>query len=445
MTHVRLTNSMTKEKQLLSASTSKDQPIRLYVCGITPYDAPHIGHGRCYVTFDLLYRLLEFLGYKVIYCRNFTDIDDKLLAKSEKEFGTPFKFEDIAQRYIEIFDQDMQLLNCKKPTYEPRVTQTIPEIIAFVQALIDAGKAYVVDGDVYFNIDSYPEYGALSHRNLDDLQAGARVAVSEIKRNPLDFALWKSEPEGYYYKSPWGYGRPGWHIECSAMAKKFLGETIDVHGGGMDLIFPHHENELAQSQSIQKEPFVKLWAHNAFVQINKEKMSKSLGNFFTLNDIFKQFDAQAVRFYFLQHQYRNPLDFSVHDLEIAQNSYKKLAKQFASIKLLPVDIDNTIISAMVGFLKDDLNTPGMFGVLYKHLDEILGNPLLAGSVKNLLHIVLGLTLVPLPEKVQEITPEIQQLLEARAAARAKKDWKKSDELRDELKLLGYDVQDKKLN
>ena len=206
-------------------------------------------------------------------------------------------------------------LIAKSRHYEPRVTQTIPEIIAFVQSLIDAGKAYVVDGDVYFSIDSYPEYGALSHRNLDDLQAGARVAVSEIKRNPLDFALWKSEPEGDYYKSPWGYGRPGWHIECSAMAKKFLGETIDIHGGGMDLIFPHHENELAQSQSIQKEPFVKLWAHNAFVQINKEKMSKSLGNFFTLNDIFKQFDAQAVRFYFLQHQYRNPLDFSVHDLE----------------------------------------------------------------------------------------------------------------------------------
>ncbi len=447
MTHVRLTNSMSKEKQVLDAPFDYAQgerpEIKLYVCGITPYDAPHIGHGRCYVTFDLLYRLLEFLGYNVIYCRNFTDIDDKLLAKSEKEFGTPFKFEDIAQRYIEIFDQDMQLLNCKKPTYEPRVTQTIPEIIAFVQALIDAGKAYVVDGDVYFSIDSYPEYGALSHRNVDDLQAGARVAVSEIKRNPLDFALWKSEPEGHYYKSPWGYGRPGWHIECSAMAKKFLGETIDVHGGGMDLIFPHHENELAQSQSIQKEPFVKLWAHNAFVQINKEKMSKSLGNFFTLNDIFKQFDAQAVRFYFLQHQYRNPLDFSVHDLEIAQNSYKKLAKQFASIKLLPVDMDNTIISAMVDFLKDDLNTPGMFGVLYKHLDEILGNPLLAGSVKNLLQMVLGLTLVPLPEKVQEITPEIQQLLEARAAARAAKDWKKSDELRDELKLLGFDVQDKK--
>jgi len=442
---------MSKEKQLILAS-GQDQAIKLYVCGITPYDAPHIGHGRCYVTFDLLYRLLEFLGYKVIYCRNFTDIDDKLLAKSEKEFGTPFKFAEVAQRYIDIFERDMNLLNCKKPTYEPRVTQTIPEIIAFVQTLIDAGKAYVVDGDVYFSIDSYPEYGALSHRDLDDLQAGARVAVDDRKRNPLDFALWKSEPQGDYYQSPWGYGRPGWHIECSAMAKKFLGETIDVHGGGMDLIFPHHENELAQSQAIQKEPFVKLWAHNAFVQINKEKMSKSLGNFFTLNDIFKQFDAQAVRFYFLQHQYRNPLDFSVHDLEIAQQSYKKLAKQFYRVNPQRVIPDlirdpssvNPIITQMLNFLKDDLNTPGMLGVFYKHFDEIFADPVLAGQVKSLFQDVLGLTLVPLPEKVQEITPEIQQLLEARAAARVAKDWKKSDELRDELKLLGYDVQDKKL-
>jgi cysteinyl-tRNA synthetase len=445
---------MLKEKQPIIAS-AQDNTIKLYVCGITPYDAPHIGHGRCYVTFDLLYRLLEFLGYKVVYCRNFTDIDDKLLAKSEKEFGTPFKFADIAQRYIDIFDRDMQLLNCKKPTFEPRVTQTIPEIIALVQELIKADKAYVVDGDVYFSIDSYPEYGALSHRNLEDLQAGARVAVDTRKRNPLDFALWKSEPDGHYYKSPWGYGRPGWHIECSAMAKKFLGETIDVHGGGMDLIFPHHENELAQSQAIQKEPFVKVWAHNAFVQINKEKMSKSLGNFFTLDDIFKQFDPQAVRFYFLQHQYRNPLDFSVHDLEVAQNSYKKLAKQFAIIRPLPLiqpplvvseveSMAGAIITQMLNFLKDDLNTPGMFGVLYKHIDEVLANPLVAGSVKSLLQNVLGLTLVPLPEKIQEITPEIQQLLEERIAARAAKDWAKSDTIRDQLKALGYDVQDKKL-
>lgn len=442
MTHLRLTNSMSKEKQPI-LTTEQDKSIKIYVCGITPYDAPHIGHGRCYVTFDLLYRLLEFLGYTVIYCRNFTDIDDKLLAKSEKELGTPFKFAEIAQRYIDIFNRDMELLNCKKPTYEPRVTQTIPEIIALVQALVDASKAYVVEGDVYFSIDSYPAYGALSHRDLDDLQAGARIAVDQRKRNPLDFALWKSEPHGNYYSSPWGFGRPGWHIECSAMAKKFLGETIDVHGGGMDLIFPHHENELAQSQALQKEPFVKLWAHNAFVRINKEKMSKSLGNFFTLDDVFKQFDAQVVRFYFLQHQYRNPLDFSVHDLEIAQQSYKKLAKQFASIQKLTIDSHYQIITNMLNFLKDDLNTPGMLGLFYKHSDEIFADSALAGQVKSLFQDVLGLTLVPLAEKVQEITQEIQKLLEARQEARAAKDWKKSDQLRDELKLLGYDVQDKK--
>ena len=438
MPPIRLTNSMTKEKQPL-----QDKELKLYVCGITPYDAPHIGHGRCYVTFDLLYRLAHHLGHQVIYCRNFTDIDDKLLNKSEKEFGTPYRFAEIAQRYITVFERDMQLLNNKKPTYEPRVTETIPEIIDFVQALIDEGKAYVVDGDVYFSIDAYPQYGELSHRTLDHINAGARVEVNQRKRNPLDFALWKSEPEGTYYKSPWGYGRPGWHIECSAMAKKFLGETIDVHGGGMDLIFPHHENERAQSQSIQKAPFVKLWAHNAFVQINKEKMSKSLGNFFTLQDILKQFDPQAVRFYFLQHQYRNPLDFSLHDLSVAQESYKKLAKQFAHVHNKPIHQDTTIIKQMLDFLTDDLNTPGMFGVLYKRLPEILADAELAGQVKTILQDILGLHLIPLPEKEQAVTPEIQTLLEERDAARAVKDWKKADALRDQLKTLGYDVQDKK--
>ncbi len=443
MKHVRLTNSMSKEKQPIGMSPNQDQVLTLYVCGITPYDAPHVGHGRCYVTFDVLYRLLEFLNYKVIYCRNFTDIDDKLIEKSKKDFGTPFKFEEVAKRYIALFEHDMQLLNCKKPTYEPRVTQTIPEIIALVQALINAGKAYVVDGDVYFSIDAYPEYGALSHRNLKDLQAGARVAVSQKKRNPLDFALWKSEPHGDYYSSPWGYGRPGWHIECSAMAKKFLGETVDIHGGGMDLIFPHHENELAQSQSLQKEPFVKLWAHNAFVQINKEKMSKSLGNFFLLDDIFKHYDSQAVRFYFLQHHYRNPLDFSLHDLEIAQQSYTKLVKQFFPLEEIDIDTQYPVVTHMIDFLKDDLNTPGMLGVFYKHADEIFADAVLAGQVKTVFKDILGLSLIPLPEKVHEITPEIKKLLEARAAARMAKDWKKSDELREQLKSHGYEVQDKK--
>lgn len=445
MMHVRLTNSMTKEKQPIVPLRGNE--LSLYVCGITPYDAPHIGHGRCYVTFDLLYRLLAFLGFDVTYCRNFTDIDDKLLNKSEKEFGTPHKFSEIAQRYITIFERDMQLLNCKKPTFEPRVTQTIPEIIAFIQQLIENKNAYVVDGDVYFSIDSYPDYGALSHRKLDDLQAGARVEIDTRKRNPLDFALWKSEPDGHFYKSPWGHGRPGWHIECSAMAKKFLGKTVDIHGGGMDLIFPHHENELAQSQALQIEPFVRTWAHNAFVQINKEKMSKSLGNFFTLDDIFKQFAPQAVRFYFLQHQYRNPLDFSAHDLSQAQQGYKKLAKQFASVTPISTAVPGVASReawAMLDFLKDDLNTPGMFGVLYKNLDAILADAQLAGQVKYILQDILGLTLEPLPEKEVEITPEIEKLLVERQQARHDKNWAKSDELRDRLKQLGYDVQDKKL-
>ncbi len=445
MKYIRLTNSMSKEKQIVVQGGQKIEPIKLYVCGITPYDLPHLGHGRCYVTFDLLYRLLSFLGYSVTYCRNFTDIDDKLLNKSEKEFGTPFEFSRIAHRYIAAFEDNMLSLNCKKPTYEPRVTETIPEIIDFVQALVDSGHAYVVGNDVYFSIDACPDYGALSHRKLEDMEAGARIAISEKKRNSLDFALWKGEPDGHYYKSPWGYGRPGWHIECSAMAKKFLGNTVDIHGGGMDLLFPHHENELAQSQVLQKEPFVRLWTHNAFVQINKEKMSKSLGNFFSLQDIFKQIDPQAVRFYFLQHQYRNPLDFSLHDLAIARQAYAKLAKQFDPIAPIPFDgaEADVIIGQMVDFLKDDLNTPGMFGVLYKHLDLIRTDSQFAGKVKYLLQTVLGLKLVPLEEKEIAITPEIQLLLDQRERARMAKDWAKSDMIRDQLVGLGYKVQDKK--
>jgi cysteinyl-tRNA synthetase len=439
-----MTNSLTGKKEILACGTSN--PVQLYVCGITPYDYAHVGHGRCYVTFDLFVRLLTFLGYTVNYCRNFTDIDDKLMQRAERELGDQLQYHVIAQRYIAAFREDLAQLNCISPNHEPLVTETIPEIIAFVEGLIAQGKAYVVDGDVYYSIQNFPEYGMLSKRKREDVLAGARVNISDKKRDPLDFALWKSEPEGMFWKSPWGYGRPGWHIECSAMAKKYLGTTIDIHGGGMDLIFPHHENEIAQSQGLHNAPFAKHWMHIAFVQFNKEKMSKSLGNFFTLRDVFTHFDPMVVRYYYLMHQYRNPLDFSFDDLEVAHKTYQRLARIFASIK--PVHISattgNSVITNMLKFLCDDLNTPGMLGVVFENLSAIEQDTTLAGQVKTVLTDILGLTLQPLPEKKVEITLEMQKLLLARDAARAAKDWAQADAIRDQLKALGYEAQDKKI-
>lgn len=422
--------------------------VKMYVCGITPYDCPHIGHGRVYVTFDVFYRLLKYLGYDIKYCRNFTDIDDKLLQKSEKEFGTESRFVDIANRYIDIFNKNMAQLNCLTPDYEPRVTECIDEIIDFVAGLISSGKAYVVDGDVYFSIKTFPEYTKLSKKNLDDLRAGARVEVDQRKRDPLDFALWKSEPEGTFWKSPWGYGRPGWHIECSAMAKKFLGETIDVHAGGMDLIFPHHENEIAQSEGLSGKVFSKYWMHNAFVNINKEKMSKSLNNFFTLEDVFKEFDPMVFRYYYLNHSYNSPLDFSFEDIKSTQKSYQKLCKFFSAVPFVEFKkeyvFENEIGSKMLKFLMDDLNTPGMFGVVFENLKDLETDSKSSEIVKFLLINVLGLTLEPLKETEFVITQEIENLIKDRDSARLAKDFKRADEIRDKLKELGYNVQDLKI-
>ena len=444
MQQLFLTNTLTGKKEQFV--TQEPGHIKLYVCGITPYDYAHVGHGRCYITFDVLLRLVQELGYVVTYCRNFTDIDDKLINRAIKEFNNPARYHEIATRYIDAFQEDMQTLHCLLPTYQPRVTDTMPEIILFIKGLIDSGHAYVVDGDVYFSIDSFPVYGKLSKRQQDDVMAGARVAVTEKKKNPLDFALWKSEKVGTYWQSPWGYGRPGWHIECSAMAKKFLGNTIDIHGGGMDLIFPHHENEIAQSEALLGVPFVRYWMHNAFVRINQEKMSKSLGNFFTLREIFERFDPMVVRYMMVNHHYRSPLDFSFEDIEMVQKSYQKLCKIFDTVRAserLPQDKDPIIIK-MLEFLCDDLNTPGMLGVVFEHIKQIQENPELCAQVKYIFTTILGLELVPLAEKLVEMTPQIKQLLQEREAARAAKNWAQADLLREKLKQLGYDVQDKKI-
>lgn len=442
-----LTTTTTGKKSLFTPQQAGN--VTMYVCGITPYDYAHAGHGRCYVTFDLLYRLLNFLGYSVTYCRNFTDIDDKLLNRAEREFADPMRYTEVATRYIDFYKADMDQLGCVAPKYQPRVTDHIPQIIALISGLIEKGYAYEANGSVYYRVKKFAEYGKLSHRDLDDLKVGARVLVSEEKEDPLDFALWKAEDRGTFWESPWGWGRPGWHIECSALALHYLGQTVDIHGGGMDLIFPHHENEIAQSEGLTGKEFANYWIHNAFVRINQEKMSKSLGNFFTLRDLFARVDPMVVRYYILTHHYRSPLDFSWDDLEAAQKSYQRLCKQFSAVlpvagmpKLSPEQ--QAIIDEMVRFLLDDLNTPGLLGVVFEHLQRCAQDKELAQAIAYILNTVMGLALQPLPEKAVEMTPEIQALLEEREAARRNRDFKRADQLRDQLREMGFDVQDVKI-
>lgn len=442
---IQVTNTLSGKKEQI---VPIDQ-FKLYVCGVTPYDHAHVGHGRCYVSFDIINRLSSFLGMPPLYCRNFTDIDDKLLNKAEQEFGDRLRFREIADRYIASFHNDMAALNCLSPQIEPRVTDVIPQIVTFIQGLIDAGAAYQSGSDIYFDIETFPEYGKLSKQNKEQLYQGVRVDVREQKKNPLDFVLWKGEPAGEFWQSPWGYGRPGWHIECSVMARMYLGEHITMHGGGLDLIFPHHENEIAQSESLYGAPFARLWVHNGFVTVNKEKMSKSLGNFFVLHELFERFDPMVIRYYFITHHYRAPLEFSFELLETAQKSYERIVRLFSvsSDEYSSQELaqhQSPIIDTMFTFLQDDLNTPGMLGVFFEHLTTIVHDPLLLTSVKQIFTTILGLTLEPLPEKEVVMTDQIKSLVDERNRARGEKDWGRADQLRDQLIGLGYDVKDDKL-
>lgn len=438
--NLQLTNTLTRSKAIVQ--TQATTPIKLYVCGITPYDHAHIGHGRVYVTFDLLVRLLRFLGHDVIYVRNVTDVEDKLINKAIAA-GDAQSFSSIAEHFYTLFAQSMEKLGCASPTLEPRVTQCIPEIIAFIEKLITRGHAYVVDHDVYFDISSFPAYGKLSGRDSDALKAGARVDVDTRKKKPGDFALWKSSAD-VFWPSPWGNGRPGWHIECSVMAEQTLGKTIDIHGGGMDLIFPHHENELAQSESCHGQPFAHFWVHNAFVNIHKEKMSKSLGNIIKLNDMLAKYDPMIIRFYYLQHHYRSPIDFGYEDLDATTVAYKKIIAALGSAGAVDQQLaQHPVTTQILAALADDLNTPKACGVLFEHLAEIKQDPVLASQIAQLMRQVLGLTLAPLSDATITITPEIQRLIDAREQARNDKNWAQADQLRDQLAKLGYKVQDKK--
>lgn len=440
MMNLTLYNSLTRKKE--SFTPLDPTIVRMYVCGITPYDYAHLGHGRSSVNFDVLFRLLKHLYPKVTYVRNYTDIDDKIIAKAAQE-GASENFIALAQRYISIYQENMQQLNCLPPTHEPRVTNYIDPIITFIAGLVDTGKAYVIDHDVYFDISSFPHYGKLSGRSEQDLLAGARIDVDERKRNPGDFVLWKGNTEQKFWQSPWGYGRPGWHIECSVMCKELLGETIDIHGGGMDLLFPHHENEITQSESLTGKTFARYWLHNAFITINKEKMSKSLGNFITLSTLFKQYDPMVFRYFILQHHYRTPIDFSDSELTASQTAYKKIIATFAHVPAAwDQHIHHPLIKQLMQALCDDLNTPRYLGIIFEHLSHLKDDSELAAHVRFTLQTMLGLTLAPL-ENTQQLTPEIQALLDEREQARKNKNWARADQIRSQLAAMGYQLHDKK--
>lgn len=441
-----ITNTLSGKKEVMR--TLQPGKVSLYVCGITPYDRAHIGHARSYVSFDLLYRWLTFLGYDVTYVRNFTDIDDKLLQKANTLYGDPLLYKKVAATFIAQYQDEMHQLNCTVPTHQPYVTQNIPIIISFIQDLIAKGHAYESHGDVYFSIATFPSYGKLSKQQLAELKAGARIEVGEKKKDPLDFALWKKEAEGTFWQSPWGWGRPGWHIECSALASHYLADQIDIHGGGRDLVFPHHENEIAQSEARSKKQFARYWVHSGLVNINKEKMSKSLGNILAIEDILKQYDPMVLRFYYLSHHYNSPLEFSFEGLEAAQKNYKRLCRLFHPVAVGTFSQKQLeqfpIAQQMLTFLADDLNTPGMFGVLFENLDQLEKDTQQLKAVKQIVHDILGLRLEPVHEKDVKITPEIQRLLDEREKARATKDFKRADEIRDKLREFGVEVQDKKI-
>ena len=428
--------------------------VKMYVCGPTVYDNAHLGHARCYITWDVLYRYLKFRGYDVTYCRNVTDVDDKILKKSEVENKTP---EEVSKYWYGKFSDSMKSLNNLKPDIEPFATKTLGEMISIVKDLINKGYAYEIDGDVYFRVSKFPQYGMLSKQPIDSLVSGARVEVGDRKENPLDFTLWKRD-EKFGYNSPWGKGRPGWHIECSAMNRKYLGKTIDIHAGGADLIFPHHENEIAQSECANGCKFVNYWMHNGFVTINKEKMSKSLGNFLTVDDLLKNYDANTIRFFILTNHYRMPVEFSDEALQSASVGVKRMlnAKQTKINEEFDISITDEY-KQFVEAMDDDLNTSKALAVLFDLANKANKDVENAFTVLYKLASVLGfsfekaqLSEEELKEKLIQVSKELgknyesmDEIIDDRKQARTDKNWEVADKIRIALDNVGIILKDTK--
>ena len=432
----------------------EENKVKMYVCGPTVYDNAHLGHARCYITWDVLYRYLKFKGYDVTYCRNVTDVDDKILKKAEKEGKTP---EEVSRFWYNKFTDSMKALNNLPPDIEPFATKTLGEMISMNKDLIAKGFAYEADGDVYFRVKKFGKYGSLSGQPIDQLESGARIEVGEQKEDPLDFALWKKD-EKFGYNSPWGVGRPGWHIECSAMSRKYLGKTIDIHAGGADLIFPHHENEIAQSECANGCKFVNYWLHNGFVTINKEKMSKSLGNFLTIDDLLKNYDSNTIRFFILTNHYRMPVEFSDEALTSAQAGAKRMlnAKRTAINENLDITQYDEY-KAFVEAMDDDLNTSKALAVLFDLTNKANKNSDYAFTLLYKLATTLGFTFEKaslseeeLNEKLSKISAELgetfnsmEEIIEKRRIARAEKNWEIADKIRIALDKEGFVLKDSK--
>ena len=475
---LKIYNTLTGQKEPFQPL--KDGKAGMYVCGVTVYDFSHIGHARAAVVFDVIFRYLKYKGFEVTYVRNYTDVDDKIINKAQKE---NVDARTIAERYIKEYDLDMEALNVEEPTFVPRATEHIPGMIKMIERLIENGYGYEIEGDVYFEVGKFKPYGKLSGKDTEQLQSGARVEVDERKKDPLDFALWKaSKPGEPTWDCPWGKGRPGWHIECSVMSQHFLGETFDIHGGGADLIFPHHENEIAQAEGATGKPFVNYWIHNGFVNINQEKMSKSLGNIFTIREILENYHPEVVRLFLLSHHYRSPVDFSDQSLKEAQTSLDRLYALLKDFKDLISGYDQSSsrleeeVRGQIGALQemfeiemdDDFNTASALGVLHRvtrNLNKVLGevkkdgknkfsSTLIEEVVKTFTTAgnVLGLLMVDpddyfgqkQEEGMKSVTiseEEILKRIEERRIAREEKDWNKSDQIREELSNQGILLKD----
>ena len=456
---MRIFNTLSRNKEELIPLTPGEY--KIYACGPTVYNFIHIGNARPLCVFDVMRRYLEYRGNKVNFVQNFTDIDDKIIRRANEE-GVTFK--DISEKYIEEFWVDAKGMNIREATVHPKATENIDEIIDIVSTLIEKGYAYEANGDVYFSTKKFNEYGKLSHQPLEDLEAGARINVGEVKREPMDFALWKSAKPGEpYWESPWGHGRPGWHIECSAMVRNYLGETIDIHCGGQDLIFPHHENEIAQSECCNGTPFSRYWMHNGFITVDKVKMSKSLGNFFTVRDVANQYGYEPIRYLMISCQYRSPINYSFDAIEQCKASLERLYTcrnnmDFALQNAVDAagEKDAEIIAAIdakkdkfIEAMEDDLNTGEALGAIFELVKEINLNvndgvqskALVEYAIKvfDELMDVLGLLYNRNAEK--SLDDEIEALIQARNDARKAKNWAEADRIRDELKAQGIVLED----
>ncbi|MBR6352415.1 MAG: cysteine--tRNA ligase [Firmicutes bacterium] len=456
---MKVYNTLSRKKEELVPQDPRQ--LTMYVCGPTVYNYIHIGNARPFVVFDTMRRYLEYRGQKVKYVQNFTDVDDKIINRAREEGISALE---VADKYIKAYYEDVKALNIKKADVHPRVTETMDDIIAFVQGLIDKGMAYEVDGDVYYSTRKFPGYGKLSGNSIEELESGARIAVGEKKQDPLDFALWKAqkEPDEIAWPSPWGMGRPGWHIECSTMSKKYLGETIDLHCGGQDLQFPHHENEIAQSEGLSGKQFSRYWMHNGYITVDNEKMSKSLGNFFTVRDILKEYDGETLRYFLLSGQYRGPINFSRDLMETAKNGLERMRNAKATLQHLikngtdaPMSPDEQAKLEALGkyrenyiaHMDDDLNTADAISDVFELIREINTDvkdgcsrefAKAAWALLDELTEVLGLLRADAEEAVDD---DVMKLVEERQAARKAKDFATADRIRDELAARGITLKD----